>query len=174
MSYKNHLSHSDKNFKREIVGALKNRLAGYWQDKKYPKWHYANFRGLKVALYDKNKVGEGYPDADLWVSWLCVPLEVKQERPVYKAPKQGGGKTPQLSDEQYYRAQLEDTEVFFRNHHTGLTMIVWEQNQVYDLICKMADLIFWLEGESEKNKLPQGSREFMALFFPRTNGLTSG
>lgn len=162
MAYKNHLSHPDKNFKSEIVGALKYRCGGYWQDRKFPKWHYANHRGLQIALYDLNKVGEGHPDCDLFVSWLSVKLEVKQERPAYVAPKQGGGKKPVLTDDEYYRAQLEGTEIFFRNHHPGLSFIVWEQNQVYELICKMADLVFWVEDGS-----PQGSRDFIELFFPK-------
>lgn len=164
MAFKKHQSKSDKNFRVEIIGALKNRCGGYYRDKAYPQWHYANHRGLRVALYDLNKVGQGHPDADLWVSWLCVKLEVKQERPPVTTKGTKGRHTEVMDDDQYYRAQLEETEVFFRNNHTGLYMIVWEQNQVYELICRMADLVFWVE---EQAALPTQGREFLSLFFPK-------
>jgi len=153
MSFKNHQSKSDRNFRDAVIGCLKYRCAGYWKDKSYPH-HYAHLRGLLICAYDTNKMGSGFPDTEIWVSWLCLHFEVKQQRSPTKH-------IDAATDEAYYKAQLEESEVFFRRHHSSLVPIVWDREQVFTWLQAMADFVMYVEGKAE------GSKELLALFFPK-------
>lgn len=150
---------NDKNFK-EAIRALKDRCGGYWKDKEFPH-HYAHCNGLRVALYDTNKMGQGFPDAELWVSWLCIQIEVKQERPDPEKRGKAGRHKDAIPDDEYYRKQLENTEIFYRLHHTSIVPIVWDRNQIYELIKAMADFVLFIEGRAE------GNPSFIKIFFPK-------
>lgn len=160
MAFKNHRSKKDHNF-NEFIRALKDRCAGYHKDAAYPNWHYANLQGLKVCAYDLNKVGSGFPDGEIWVSWFCLQMEVKQERLPVTLPGTQGRHTEVLTNDEYYRAQLEDTEVFYRLHHSSIVPIVWDRNQIFEWIKAMVDFVLYVEGKAE------GSRELLAIFFPK-------
>lgn len=159
MSFKHHQSKPDKNF-NEVIRCLKDRCAGYWKDKEYPH-HYAHLKGLDVCAYDTNKMGNGFPDVEIWVSWMCLQFEVKQERPPTAEQGAKGRHTVIMTDDEYYRAQLEETEVFFRRHHSSIIPIIWDRNQLYEWLCAMADFVLYCEGQAE------GSDELLALFFPK-------
>lgn len=141
----------DRNHK-EVIAALRDRCGGYWKDKGLPH-HYAYIQGLRVCAYDTHGVGNGFPDWEIWVSWLCMGFEVKQERPQTKH-------VDAIPDEQHYKAQLEDSEVFYRLHHSSLVPIVWDREQVYAWIQAMAAFVLYVEDKAE------GSRELLDLFFP--------
>lgn len=153
------VSNIDKNHS-EVPKALKDRCGGYWRDKENGH-HYASYQGLKICAYDLHKVGNGFPDWEVWISWLCLQIEVKQERKVYVAPKQGGGRAQKLSDEEYYYHQLEDTELTYRRSHSSIVPIVHERNEVYEWIKCAAEFVFYCESKSE------GSQALINLFFPR-------
>lgn len=159
MGFKNHRSKADKNFS-EIIKCLKERCGGAWKDPAFP-WWYAHLRGLRVCAYDLNKVGSGFPDCEIWVSWLCMQFEVKQERIVKPEQNNAGQFKTQLTDEEYYRAQLEDTEVFYRLHHSSIVPIVFDRNQIFDWLNIMVDFVLYVEGKAE------GSEELLRLFFPK-------
>lgn len=161
MGFKNHRSKPDKNF-NEVIRCLKYRCAGYWKDKNYPH-HYANLKGLPVCAYDTNNMGRGFPDVEIWVSWFCLHFEVKQERPPVSKEGTPGRHTEVMSDDEYYRAQLEDSEVFFRLHHSSVVPIVWDRNQIYEWLCLMADFVNYVEG------IADGSAELLRLFFPKAS-----
>lgn len=156
----------DKNFTTEAVGAMR-LLGGYHKDPKFPH-HYANCQGLRVALYDTNKMGSGYPDAELWVSWLCIGLEVKQERPRVSPEGTPGRHTDVMTDAEYYRKQLEETELLFRMRHPSLVAIVWDRYQIVELANKMAEFVLYVEGKN------QTSRAFIDLLFPKVEFTEKG
>lgn len=142
----------------EVIKALKDRCGGYHKEKDMPH-HYANISGLRVCAYDTNKMGSGFPDWEVWVSWLCLHFEVKQARAVTPEGTRGRH-TEVMTDEQYYKAQLEETEVIFRRKHSSIVPIVWDRDQVFDWLCAMRDFVLYCEGKSE------GSVELLNLFFP--------
>lgn len=151
----------DKNH-QEVIKALRDRCGGFERDKEHGHY-YANLHGLRVACYDMHTRGQGFPDFEIWVSWLCVLLEVKQER-VVKAEQANSGQFKQiLSDHEYYYRQLEDTEKDFHAAHPGLLFIVWDSNQVYDILCLMADFVEYVEGLSHDKK------PLFRLFFPKVD-----
>lgn len=153
----------DKNH-LEVPKALKDRCGGYWKNPDLPH-HYAHLKGLHVCAYDTHGVGNGFPDWEVWVSWLCMGFEVKQERPAEKTKTNSGQFQTKLTDDEYYRAQLEDSELFYHRHHSGLIAVVWDRNQVYEWLNAMADFVLYCEHKAE------ASDELLALFFPRASKL---
>lgn len=153
------VTRQDKNH-GEVICALRDRCGGYNRDKELPH-HYAHIKGLRVCAYDTHGVGNGFPDWEIWVSWLCVQMEVKQERPQTTAKGTQGRHSEIMSDDQYYRAQLESSELLYRLHHSSIVPIVWDRNQIYEWISLMADFVLYCEG------LAEGSQELIRLFFPK-------
>lgn len=137
-------------------GGSKNKALGHY---------YANLHGLKVAAYDLHTRGMGYADWEVWVSWLGMLFEVKQEREIRTDPR---GRKRQYSDKQYYYKQLELTEQEFHAHHPGLVAIVENENVVYDWLCLMADFVEYVEGLSNQ------AQPLFRLFFRKADSPEKG
>jgi|SRR5581483_549073 len=150
----------DKN-RKEVINALRDRCGGFERDREHGHY-YANLRGVRVACYDMNKRGQGFPDFEVWVSWLGVLLEVKQEREVKTKGDHPGQFKQVYNDREYYYRQLDDAEKTFHAAHPGLLFIVWDSNQVYDILSMMVDFVEYVEG------LSHNSQPLFRLFFPKT------
>lgn len=146
----------------EVPKALKHRCGGYWQDKELGH-HHAYLDGLPVAAYDMSARGNGYPDFEVWVSWLGIMFEVKNPREVKRETANKGQFKQQYNDRQYYFRRLEPTEVKFAAHHPGLIAIVSDYNQVYEWLRLVADFVLYCEGLAQDET---SARPLMALFFP--------
>lgn len=149
----------DKNHK-ELIGALRNRCGGYHRDENGA--HHANLKGLRVSAYDMYKAGSGFPDWIVFVSWLAICVEIKNpERTISKrAAKQGR--------QAFIRGRFTDDEILFNQNFNGLRFTMFEQNEIYDLLCKAAQFVLavddMLSGHDKPEPLP---KEFIEMFFPQ-------
>lgn len=136
----------------ELIGALRNRCGGYWRDENGA--HHAHIKGLCVDAYDMHKAGSGFPDWIVFVSWLAIGIEIKNK---------DGRRSREDAKGFYTPAE----EIFIKSFH-GLRVTAYEQNEIYDLLCKAAQFVLavddMLAGHDKPEPLP---KEFVDLFFPK-------
>lgn len=129
-----------------VSDALKNRCGGFHKDEVGVL--HAYLKGLPICAVDMHKAGNGFPDWIVFVSWLAIPIEVKNHETMRIKGKAG----------------FTAAELIFKNEFTGIYRVCYEQNEVYELLCDFADLVLWLEGQAEK--LPD---EYVRAFFPKVS-----
>lgn len=122
----------------EVIKAMKSRMGGYFKDQN--GGHHAHLLGLPVDAIDLYKVGGGIPDWLVYVSWLPVMIEIKNpERTLSKKSKQ---------DERIYiNGRFTPDEIEFANNFHGLRVVMFEQNEIFDYLCKLARFVIDTEHE---------------------------
>ena len=145
----------------DVLWVLKNRLGGYTRSKFVNEKgqpikgaHVAHLRGLRVVAYDTADMGGEMLDWLVLVSWFPLFLEVKAERVVKNENLQT------LTDAQYYRTQLQIGETIFMDNCPAVSRIVYNTDQIYDLLDKAADFVFWVEDDAPNNAP-------LDIFFPK-------
>jgi hypothetical protein len=123
-----------------VPNAMRDRCAGFERDDYGVCFAY--LRGLRIAAYDTSKFGGEMLDWLVMVGWLALFFEVKRNG---------------------HEKELKPGENAFLSTSPGLSFIVSDQNEVYDILLRATRFIMHTEFMHDTQKSPS----YRAIFFPK-------